>query len=292
MSLAKMLIGLERSLSGLQRKSAQVGDHRVVYSEGGGSNDDVLVLVHGFNASADSWNRMAGKFTKRYHVIAPDLPGWGASTRIDSASYGYTSQVERLHQFLGQLGVGRFHLMGHSMGGGISARYAAQYPEEVITLSLMAAHGLVEPEQSELARSVEKGDNWLVVSSRQSFDRLMGKLFVKRPFMPGPVQQYLAQVMAAGAAKTQRIFGETQKSETPLAELLKQIKAPAFIVWGDEDKLVHVSAAELFHKGISGSEMLIMKQTGHMPLMENMKQCSTAYLAFLEKKRAAKEATA
>ncbi len=292
MSLPSMLIGLERSLSGLQRKKVQVGDHRVVYSEGGKNNAEVLVLVHGFNASADSWNRMAGKFTKRYHVIAPDLPGWGASTRVDSASYCYVAQVGRLHQFLGQLGVRRFHLMGHSMGGGIAARYAAQYPDEVITLGLMAAHGLVEPEQSELARSVEKGDNWLVVSSRQSFDRLMENLFVKRPFMPGPVQKYLAQVMAAGAAKTQRIFGEIQKSDSPLAELLKQIKAPAFIVWGDQDKLVHVSAAELFHHGISGSEMLIMKQTGHMPLMENMRQCSAAYLAFLESRSKAKHAAA
>ena len=292
MSLASRLIGLERSLAGLQRKTVQVADHLVVYSEGGKNNPEVLLLIHGFNASADSWNRMAGKLTKRYHVIAPDLPGWGASTRIDSASYGYPAQIERLHQFLAQLGITRFHLMGHSMGGGISARYAAQYPAQVITLGLMAAHGIVEPEQSELVRCIEKGDNWLVVSSRPGFDRLMNNLFVKRPFMPGTVLKYLAQVMASGSAKTQQIFTEIQANEPPLAELLSQIKAPVFIVWGDQDKLIHVSAAEIFHQGIAGSEMLIMKQTGHMPLMENVKQCSTAYLTFLGKRRAAKEAAA
>ncbi len=292
MSLATMLIGLERSLSGLRRKSVQVGDHRIVYSEGGRNDAELLVLVHGFNASADSWNRMAGKLTQRYHVIAPDLPGWGASTRIDSASYAYPVQVERLHQCLGQLGVRHFHLMGHSMGGGISARYAAQYPDEIITLGLMAPHGIAEPEQSQLARSVDSGDNWLVVSSPEGFNRLMDNLFVKRPYIPGPVVKYLAQVVAGGSAKTQRIFAEVQKNDPPLTELLPRIKAPVFIVWGDQDKLIHVSAAELFRQGIRDSEALIMTQTGHMPLMENMKQCSAAYLQFLEKRRAAKEAAA
>lgn len=292
MSLATMLIGLERSLSGLQRKTLQVGDHRIVYSEGGKPEHEAVVLVHGFNATGDSWNRIAAQLTKSYHVIAPDLPGWGASTRMDSASYGYPVQIERLHQFVAQLGLKRFHLVGHSMGGGISARYAAQYPNEVITLGLIAPHGITEPEQSELARSVAKGDNWLVVSSMDSFDRLMKNLFVKRPFVPRTVLKYMAQQTIKGAQKTQRIFDEIQANSPPLMELLAKIKAPTFIVWGDDDKLIHVSAAELFRRNIANSEVLIMRQTGHMPLLENLKQCGAAYVAFLNKCRAQKGAAA
>ncbi|HET9180505.1 MAG TPA: alpha/beta fold hydrolase [Candidatus Angelobacter sp.] len=292
MPLATMLINLERSLSGLRRKSLQVGDHRIVYSEGGKSDAEPVVLVHGFNASADSWNRIAAQLTKRYHVIAPDLPGWGASTRSDSASYGYPAQIERLHQFVGQLGLTRFHLAGHSMGGGISARYAAMFPSEVMTLGLIAPHGITEPEQSELFRSVTKGDNWLVASSMESFERLMKNLFVKRPFVPRPVLKYMAQQTIRGAEKTQRIFDEIQANSPPLLELLAHIKAPTFIVWGDQDKLIHVSAAESFCNNITNSELLIMKQTGHMPLLENVKQCGAAYVAFLSKCRAQKEAAA
>jgi abhydrolase domain-containing protein 6 len=83
-NLATMLIGLERFTSGLKRRVVQVGDHRIVYSEGG--QGEPVVLLHGFGASADSWNRFAKPLTKRYHVIAPDQPGWGASTRLESAS--------------------------------------------------------------------------------------------------------------------------------------------------------------------------------------------------------------
>jgi abhydrolase domain-containing protein 6 len=290
--LATMLIGLERRLSGFQRKAVQVGDHRIAYSEGGKGKPEAVVLVHGFSSSADSWNRMAVQLTRGYHVIAPDLPGWGESTRIDSASYGYPAQVERLHQFLQQLGLKRFHLAGHSMGGCISARYVARYPDEVITLGLLAAHGLTEPEQSELARDVAKGDNWLVVSSIEGFERLMNNLFVKRPFVPRAVLKYLAQVTVSRSAKTQIIFSELQANNPPLLEKLGNIKAPTFIIWGDQDKLIHFSAAEIFRKGIGTAEVVIMKETGHMPLMENVKQCGAAYRKFLQKACGAKEAAA
>lgn len=292
MALATMLIGLERFMSGVHRKTAQVDDHRVVYSEGGKNNGEPVVLVHGFSASADSWNRIAAQLTGRYHVIAPDLPGWGESTRIDSASYGYPAQVERLHQFLQQFGLNRFHLAGHSMGGFISSAYAARYPDEVITLGLIAPHGITEPEQSDLARAVAQGDNWLVVSSMEGFERLMENLFVKRPYAPRSVLKYLARQTVSRSQKTQRIFDELQTNNAPLAERLGQIKAPTFIIWGDQDKLIHVSAAEVFRTGIGNSEVLIMKQTGHMPLLENVKQCGAAYLAFLEKARAAGKAAA
>src|SRR6185437_5690360 len=164
-NLATMLIGLERFASGLKRRAIQVGDHRIVYSEGG--HGEPVVLLHGFGASADSWNRFAKPLTRHYRVIAPDQPGWGASTRIESASYGYPAQVERLHEFLAALGPKRVHLVGHSMGGFIASAYAARYPDEIITLGLIAPHGMLEPEPGELARSAAQGDNWLVASSYQ-----------------------------------------------------------------------------------------------------------------------------
>jgi pimeloyl-ACP methyl ester carboxylesterase len=292
MSLAKMLISLDRRLNGLRRRAVQVGDHRIVYSEGGKNGADPVVLVHGFSASADTWNRLAAQLTSRYRVIAPDLPGWGESTRLDSASYGYSGQIERLHSLLQQLGLKRFHLAGHSMGGCISAGYAARYPDEVITLGLIAPHGLSEPQQSELAACVSRGDNWLVVSSLEAYERLMNNLFVRRPYIPGAVLQYMARQTVRRSAKTQQIFEEIQAINPPLLECLGQITAPTLIVWGDEDKLIHVSAAEVFRKAIGNSEVLIMKQTGHMPLLENVKQCGSAYAAFLEKQRRSSHATA
>jgi abhydrolase domain-containing protein 6 len=289
-NLATMLIGLERFTSGLKRHVVQVGDHRVVYSEGG--HGEPVVLLHGFGASADSWNRFAKPLTKRYRVIAPDQPGWGASTRLESASYGYPAQVERLHQFLSALGLKRVHLVGHSMGGFIASAYAASYPDEVITLGLIAPHGMAEPEPSELFRDVAKGDNWLVASTRQEFDRLLNKVFAKRPYAPKAVLNYLADHAIRNSAKSAKIFAEMQTNDPPLVDRLPNITAPALIVWGDQDRVLHVSCADLFRQGIKSSELMIIPGSGHMPLVENAGACAKAWLGFVDKSRQARGAAA
>jgi pimeloyl-ACP methyl ester carboxylesterase len=285
-----MLIGLERFTSGLNRRVVQVGDHRIVYSEGG--QGEPVVLLHGFGASADSWNRFAKQLTRRYQVIAPDQPGWGASTRIESASYGYPAQVERLHQFLSALGLKRVHLVGHSMGGFIASAYAARYPDEVITLGLIAPHGMTEPEPSELFRDVAKGDNWLVATTRPEFDRLLNKVFAKRPYAPKAVLNYLADHAIRNSAQSAKIFAEMQTNNPPLADRLANVTAPTWIVWGDQDRVLHVSSADLFRQGIKKSEVMIIPGSGHMPLVENAGACSKAWLAFVEKSRQARGAAA
>lgn len=289
-NLAKMLLDLERFTSGMKRRVIQVGDHRVVYSEGG--QGEPLVLLHGFGASADSWNRFAKPLTKRYRVIAPDQPGWGASTRIESASYGYPAQVDRLHQFLSALELERVHLVGHSMGGFISSAYAAQYPDRVITLGLIAPHGMVEPEPSELFRDVAKGDNWLVARTPQEFDRLLNNVFARRPYAPKAVVRYLADHAIRNSAKSAKIFAEMQTNDPLLVDRLANITAPTLIVWGDQDRVLHVSCAQLFRKGIKSSEVMIIPGSGHMPLVENAGACSKAWLAFADKSRHARGAAA
>jgi abhydrolase domain-containing protein 6 len=289
-NLATMLIGLERFTSGLNRRVVQVGDHRIVYSEGG--QGEPVVLLHGFGASADSWNRFAKQLTRRYQVIAPDQPGWGASTRIESASYGYPAQVERLHQFLSALGLKRVHLVGHSIGGFIASAYAARYPDEVITLGLIAPHGMTEPEPSELFRDVAKGDNWLVATTRPEFDRLLNKVFAKRPYAPKAVLNYLADHAIRNSAQSAKIFAEMQTNNPPLADRLANVTAPTWIVWGDQDRVLHVSSADLFRQGIKKSEVMIIPGSGHMPLVENAGACSKAWLAFVEKSRQARGAAA
>ncbi len=289
-NLATMLITLERLSAGFRRRSLQLGDHRVAYSEGG--KGEPVLLVHGFGSSRDSWNRMAGRLTKQYRVIAPDLPGWGESTRIEAESYAYPKQIQRLREFIVALGLGRVHLVGHSMGGFICSAYAAQYPDNVLTLGLIAPHGVAEPQSSEFARSVAAGDNWLVASSLPEFERLLNNVFSKRPYLPKSVLKMVADRAIAGSAKSARIFAEMQTNDPPLEARLAQIKAPALIIWGDQDRVLHVSGAEVFRRSIHNSEVLLLPGSGHMPLIENARQCSTAWGKFADKTRRAAATTA
>jgi abhydrolase domain-containing protein 6 len=288
--LAMMLIKLERYKAGFRRKSVQVADHRIVYSEGG--KGEPVLLLHGFGASADNWNRFAGRLIKKYRVIAPDLPGWGQSTRIESESYAYPKQVERLREFVTQLGLKRFHVVGHSMGGFIATAYAARYQEQVITLGLIAPHGVTEPQASELAQSVATGDNWLVARSVPEFERLLDKVFARRPYLPKSVFTLLAQHAIRNCAKSAEIFAEMQTNDPPLVDRLGAIKAPTLIIWGDQDRVLHVSCADVFAKNLYNAEALVLPGSGHMPLVENARECSAAWIEFMEKARGAAGAAA
>jgi pimeloyl-ACP methyl ester carboxylesterase len=278
--LAMMLIQLERYKAGLRRKRVQVGEHRIVYSEGG--KGEPVLLLHGFGASADNWNRFAGRLGRRYHVIAPDLPGWGQSTRLEGESYGYAKQLERLHEFVNRLGLKRFHVIGHSMGGFIASAYAARYPEQVITLGLIAPHGIAEPQASELAQSLAAGDNWLVARSVPEFERLLERVFARRPYLPKSVFRLLAQHAIRNSSKSAKIFAEMQTNDPPLEARLSLIQAPTMIIWGDQDRVLHVSGSEVFRQGIKSSELLVLPGVGHMPLIERARECAAAWMAFLQ----------
>ena len=279
-TIARMLLALDRAGAGLRQHEIQVDDHRIVYSDGG--KGETVLLLHGFGAESGSWNRAAKFLTKSYRVIVPCLPGWGTSTRLAGASYAYPEQVERVHRFVQEMKLTRFHLAGHSMGGGIATRYAARYPGEVATLGLIAAHGLIEPNPCALRCALERGEqNWLVVRSHQDFETLMTHLFVKRPYAPRVVVKYLEQDAIRKCEQNRKIFDGLQKNDPPLIDQLAKIQAPALVIWGDHDELVDVSATEVFKRGIRSSQVLILKNSGHMPLVENPRECAEAYLAFL-----------
>ena len=73
---------------------------------------------------------------------------------------------------------------------------------------------MVEPEPSELARDVAKGDNWLVATSHQEFDRLLNNVFAKRPYAPKAVLSYLADHAIRNSTKSAKIFAEMQNERS------------------------------------------------------------------------------
>ena len=124
----KILINMERCAAGLDQKSIDIGKLHIEYLEGG--KGEVLVLLHGFGGNKDNWTRVAKYLTPYFRVIAPDLPGFGESSRNMEAAYTYAAQVERLHKFMKALEIDKFHLGGNSMGGTIAGTYTAKFGNE------------------------------------------------------------------------------------------------------------------------------------------------------------------
>lgn len=273
---------VERQLAGLTLKQAQVGDLSIHYYEGGPTNGETLLMIHGFGANKDNWLRFAKHFTSRYHVIALDLPGFGDSSKPD-ASYDVGTQVERVAAFAKTLGIAKLHLIGNSMGGHIAALYAARYPEQVLSAALLDNAGVESPQKSELFQRLERGEpNPLVVKTAEDFPRLMDFVFVVAPPLPETLKQHFAQQAMANSALYEKIFSHLVERYIPLEPELPKIQAPTLLLWGDQDRALHVSSIEVMRPLLKKPSVVIMKDCGHVPMIERPEETATHYQAFLD----------
>jgi pimeloyl-ACP methyl ester carboxylesterase len=284
----RAIISVERTVAGLYRAELDLDGRALVYLEGGQGDD--LVLLHGFGSNKDTWNRMARTLTPEFHLVVPDLPGFGESDLPDGTDYTVPAQVERVREIADALGLTRFYLGGSSMGGNIAGAFAARYPERVKGLMLMSPLGVDGATRSELDRiTLETGESPLIIERPSEFKTLLGLAFEKRPWLPKPVVHHYAQEAAARYNHYHWIYGQLHidgpdgtQPATPLQPLLRGSRMPTLILWGEEDRILHVSGAALLARTMPAAEVLLMPGIGHMPMMELPAESAAALIGFAQ----------
>lgn len=273
---------VETHLAGLSNQVVTAGELDFAYYDGGPKLGETIVMVHGFGADKDNWLRMARHFSGRYHVVVPDLPGFGESSR-PTGSYDVGTQAERLADFIQALGVGKVHLVGNSMGGHIVALYAARYPDRVRSLALFDNAGVTAPHKSELFDLLEQGrPNPLVVTRVSDYDRLMDFVFVDPPVLPAPLKRYLADRAIDNQAHYEAVFQQLVQRYIPLEPELPKIQAPTLLLWGDQDRVLDVSSLDVMKPLIPHASTVVMKDCGHAPMIERPAETARHYQAFLD----------
>lgn len=275
---ARLGLALERWRSGLHLKAAQVPGFAMPYLQGGAG--EPLVLIHGFAGDKDNFTRIARFLTPHYRVICPDLPGFGDAGRDPQARYTMADQVERLRAFLDQLQLHKVHLGGNSMGGFISAQFAATYPERVASLWLLDAAGTEAAHTSGvLQHYAASGEMPLLVRSESDFAALMKAATHKTPFLPYSVRTMLAHRAMADYPLHSQIM--VQLTQSPSLESQYQaLRTPAFVVWGAEDQILHPSGADTLRALFPNSRVRMMPAIGHLPMLEAPKRTALDYLAY------------
>ncbi len=271
----------DRGKANLTSKSVQIDDYRIVYLEGG--KGETVLLLHGFGADKDNWTKFASFLTPAYHVVIPDIPGFGESSKDNNASYDIESQVSRIKKFADTLGLKKFHIAGNSMGGAIAGEFSISHGEMVLSLALVNSSGVMPVEKSDFQRMLETGKNPLLINKASDFDNLMDMLFVEKPVIPGPVKKYLATQSIRNRDFNEKILKGSKGLHSTLEKNLGKLEMPVLVLWGDHDRLIHVSCADVFAKGIKKSTVAIMKDCGHIPQMERPAEAADIYLKFLKK---------
>jgi len=277
---AKLAIDIERKRSGLTLKEINVpGDLQYVYLEGG--QGEPLILLHGFGANKDNFIRVARFLTPHYRVIIPDHIGFGESSHPQDASYSAGVQAARIRTLAQALGIRNVHLGGSSMGGHISMMYAALFPNEVKSLWLIDPGGIWSAPPSEFREMTSKGQNPLMAKNEDEFAKIFAFVMADPPFIPRPILNVMAQERIRNYELEKRILKEL--TEDSAENYVKGLNTPALIIFGDKDRAIHPATADILHKLMPRSEVIIMKDLGHLPMIEQPRLTAQDYLKFREK---------
>jgi len=279
-SVFMLAIEAQRRSADLVIKEVQVDNHKIVYLEGG--KGETIILLHGFGGSKDRWTVFA-KHLQGYHLIIPDVPGFGESSQVPTDRYDVLSQVRRLERFVEVLRLDKFHMAGNSMGGAYTAIYGAQHPEKVLTLALLDTAGAPSRNKSEYMMQLEKGQNLLLADNAEDFDRLMALLFVKRPAAPESFNKIIFADWLAHLEFNKKIWHDVvATAPATLASVLPRVKAPVLILWGEQDKITDVGGVAFLEKNLKKSRTVVLKETGHCPMVEKPEETAQAYMSFLK----------
>jgi len=237
---------------------------------------DPLVLVHGYLGGSSQWAAELEVFGRHLDVIAPDLPGFGKSRHLESPDRieGYASAVL---EALDRLGVQRFHLLGHSMGGMIVQEMVRLAPARVDRLVLYGTGplGLLPGRFETMARSRERlaedgvdatarriSATWLLHRERSPHAQALGDL----------AAQASTQAAEAGLWAMERWDGRTN---------LPHITQPTLIVWGDQDRSYQWPQIEALWRGIAQASLAVLPHCAHALHLEYPQLFHSLLLDFL-----------
>jgi len=172
---------------------------------------------------------------------------------------------------MSQLGIERAHLVGSSMGGGICQRIASDFPERALSMTLLgSAASVLGAERSELSLALDKGQNPLLTTSPEDFERLVGFIMAKKPRIPRSLVLFQGtERMAhaqAHAALFQGFVASPRDERMPID--LGSIQTPALLIHGEEDRVIHPSTARAVAARLPDAQLIMLPGVGHVPQLE------------------------
>jgi pimeloyl-ACP methyl ester carboxylesterase len=244
-----------------------------------GEGPDVL-LIHGLGGTRASFMETAAALSTRYRVHAPDLPGFGSSCKPALGAYNARWFSEIVLCLMDELGVGRAHLVGNSMGGRIAIELGLNHPERVGGIGLLCPavawirrgfHPIVRLLRPEfgflphrIRRSLVYAQFWSIFHDRGVIDPAMGDLMV---------DEFQRIYHSAGAryaflASARNIYLEAPYGRHGFYPRLAELRPPALFVWGSHDPLIPAAFGHYVRKWLPRAEQFIVEGCGHVPQVE------------------------
>ena len=241
-----------------------------LYLARAGSGRPVLVLHH--DIGSPDQLAFYDELASHYDVLIPHHPGYGKSDRPQWLRS--VRDVAVIYQWLlSELGVARASLIGLGFGGWIAAEMATMAPREFHRLVLAGAMGLKPPDGDIFDQAIVSYIDYARAGfhDQQAFARIYGDVTTDQL-----VDWDLCREMSFRIAWKPYMYSQT------LPYLLGGVRAPALVVWGDDDKIVPRSAGERYAALLPNSRFEIVRGAGHCVEMEQPDQLVRLVKAFIE----------
>lgn len=283
----------------------KAADVEIFVQETGPADGVPVLFVHGTGAWSEAWRgAMQAAAGAGFRAIALDLPPFGFSQRPPEGAYSKLDQGRRIAGLLEKLELPPAILVGHSFGGGPTAEAVLLSPQRVRALVLVDAalsilpDGATAPESSAVAATllgVQPLRDSLVATflTNPRFTRRLLENFVDNPVHASGDWVKLYQrplavtgtTAAVGAWLPELVAPSTvAPSERPAA--WRSLKLPVFVIWGDKDTITPLDQGRRIAALVRGAELVVLKEVGHIPQIEDPVEFHRALLAALAKARA------
>ena len=274
----------------------RIGGREVNYVDIGSGEREPVVLVHGLSGQWQNWLENIPRLAQERRVIAPDLPGHGLSDmpaeKISIPGYGRC--VEALCE---QLDLGRVHLVGNSMGGFTASEVAIQFPQRVARLVLVSAAGISSSSVSRAPALTAGRAAALITASTAARHRGIARRPVTRHFALAFVARHPSRLDADLAWESMfkganpKGFDDALRAclEYDFRERLGEIEAPTLVVWGENDSVLPARDADEFERLVSDARKVMMRDTGHVPMLERPRAFNDVLVDFLAETGPAEE---
>jgi triacylglycerol lipase len=270
-AIAKQLQHSKRKAA-MTDKTLTVVDKTLAYYELG--QGPAAVIVHGVGGHKEDWRGVAEELAKTHHVFAIDMLGFGGSSKTGD-DLSMQVQASAILALLDAHKIGKAAFIGNSVGGWVTATFAAAHPERVSKLVLIDAAGFKAMFEGAPPVNFDPG-------SPAEMDTLIRFVInSKVADTPGLAARAYAAYVSSGEKGISATWGKSLVISPRLEEVFPKITAPTLVLWGGDDKLFPSVLAGVFAGQIKGATSHLIPDAGHFPQIDNPEATIAAITAFL-----------
>jgi pimeloyl-ACP methyl ester carboxylesterase/quercetin dioxygenase-like cupin family protein len=280
-------------------RTLNVEDLEIFYREAGPRDAPTVLLLHGFPSSSHMFRNLIPMLADKYHVVAPDFPGYGESSApsVNDFDYSFERLAAVTEEFTEKLNLSSYALYLSDIGASVGFRLAVMHPERVTALVVQNGDAYVEAINKEFSKGLfdywedrtEKNAqvllDWLLTIEGTKWHYLHGvgdpskispdNWVIDQSYQDRPGNKDIQLSILYNAKRNLDVYADWQ-------EYFRKQQPPMLITWGKNDGIFTVEGAELFKRDLPSAELHLL-DTGHFALEEKADRIGSLMQEFLDR---------